>query len=233
MQRFGSGLGVPEATMMGLVRARTPDEFNALAGAAMAGMNPAKAAEFQAQFIPHARALGLLTQAVEPARGGGLAAATSIAGAISTAPVDLMGRGGPDARLPEGPRGLLGPQEGRLGPITQQGAASRLDAERPEQAERAARTVYDTPKTPAEAEAFRHERDRQARIVRIFRELRAVAKRGALEGMAGAEAAVLRVVGDKFKAWTNARVTGSGPKLEEAGNQLVAALIAWLERYYG
>jgi hypothetical protein len=234
MGRFASAFGVSDATMMGLVRARTPKEFNKLAGAAIAGMKPAQAAAFQTQFIPQARALGFLTQAVEPARGGGLVAATSIAGAISTSPEHLMGRGGPDAPLPAEPQGLLGPKQGQYGPITQRGAASALDDVRSAEAERALRTEYGTPKTADDREAFRHERDRQARIVRIFRELRAVAKRGELEGLAGADAEALRRVADKFKAWSNARVTGLRPAaLEKAAAQLTSALFAWLKRYYG
>ena len=40
LERFGPALGMSQAQTMGLVRARTPAEFNALAATAMGGMTP-------------------------------------------------------------------------------------------------------------------------------------------------------------------------------------------------
>jgi hypothetical protein len=186
----------------------------------MAGKTPAQVALFQTQFTPLARNVGLLTQGLEPARGPGLVAATSIAGSVSTSPRQLMG------------------YSGEFAPISQPGSAGTLATERRAAAATAAGTPLAAPRTPSERQAAKEQAelrgDRRARIAQIFLRLRRIASRGELEGLAGADADVLRRVADKFQAWSNARFKGRSPDaLEKASTEFTAALMAWMERYYG
>jgi hypothetical protein len=217
LERFGAALGLPgetaHATMLGLIRARTRAEFDERAAIAMAGMNPVQAQRFLTEFSPHARGLGLLAHALEPARGPGLAAATSIAGAISSSPAELMA------------------YEGRLALMSQKESTSTIDARR-----RAAEGIAETrpPTAKQQRERTRLEGDRRARIAHIFAQLRVVTRNGTLAGLAGAEAEVLSHVAEKFKAWTKARIRRNAPEaLIAAATELVAAVVAWMKRYYG
>jgi hypothetical protein len=210
IEREGRALGLSQAQVAGLIRARTPAEFSALSQTAVAGMSAQQAGHFQTRFSPMMRNVGLLTQALEPARGPGLMAATSLAGAVSTSPRQLMGWGG------------------QFAPISPVGAAGTLAAER--------EAAAGTPRTMrlGKAEEQRQLRGtRRARIAQIFLRLRRLARRGELHGLAGADADILRNVAQKFDTWMNARFNVLGPDaLEKAEAELTGALIAWMERFY-
>jgi Domain of unknown function (DUF4157) len=201
IEEAGRTHGLSQAQMAGLIRARTPEEFGALSRAAIAGMSASQARRTSGML----RNVGFLTQALEPARGPGLMAATSLASTVTTSPRQYMG------------------SHGQFAPITPEGAASTLAAER------TGRHL-----APAEAEKHRALRaTRRSRIAQIFLHLRYLVQRGELQGLKGDEAAALRNVAQSFDRWTKARLNVLRPAaLEKAVERLTVDLVAWMERFY-